>query len=65
MGADAAFAAASGHGVVSSISVLASLYPVITVLLARAILRERVRPVQLCGVVIALAGVVMLGVAGP
>jgi drug/metabolite transporter (DMT)-like permease len=63
--ADTAFAAASGHGAVSSISVLASLYPVVTVLLARTILRERVQPIQLCGVVTALAGVVMLGVAAP
>src|SRR5919204_3037262 len=36
------FAAASSRGLVSVVSVLASLYPVVTVLLARAVLSERV-----------------------
>ena len=38
------FAASSGHGLVSLTAVLASLYPIVTVLLAAAVLRERVAP---------------------
>jgi drug/metabolite transporter (DMT)-like permease len=41
-------------------AVLASLYPVVTALLARGILAERLRPVQSMGVVAALGGVVLL-----
>jgi drug/metabolite transporter (DMT)-like permease len=41
-------------------SVLGSLYPVVTVLLARAVLHERLRPVQQVGVTGALAGVVLV-----
>jgi drug/metabolite transporter (DMT)-like permease len=56
------FAAASGHGLVSLTSVLASLYPVVTVLLAAQLLRERVAPVQRVGIVLTLAGVVLIAV---
>jgi drug/metabolite transporter (DMT)-like permease len=37
-----------------------SLYPIATVILARAILDERVRAVQAAGVVAALAGVALI-----
>ena len=63
-GGNALFAAASRHGLVSIISVLASLYPVVTVLLARVLLRERVQPSQNAGVVIALVGVVLITAGG-
>jgi drug/metabolite transporter (DMT)-like permease len=54
------YAASSGHGLVSLTSVLASLYPVVTVLLAAQVLRERVAPVQRLGIVLTLAGVVLI-----
>ncbi len=54
------YAAASSRGLVSIVSVLASLYPVVTVLLARTVLSERVARVQEGGVVLTLAGVVMI-----
>jgi uncharacterized membrane protein len=55
------FAAASQeHGLVSVVSVLASLYPVVTVLLARLALGERVQRTQEAGIVVTLAGVAMI-----
>jgi drug/metabolite transporter (DMT)-like permease len=56
------FAAASGHGLVSLTSVLASLYPVVTVLLAAAVLHERVAPMQRAGILLTLAGVGLISV---
>jgi len=40
--------------------VLASLYPVVTVLLAQLVLRERIHAVQNVGVVATLAGVLLI-----
>jgi len=54
------FALASQRGLLSVTSVLGSLYPVVTVLLARAVLHERLRPVQQVGVTGALVGVVLV-----
>ncbi len=59
---NASFAASSQHGLVSLTAVLASLYPIVTVLLAAAFLRERVAPLQRAGVALTLAGVVLIGV---
>jgi uncharacterized membrane protein len=56
------FAASSGRGLVSLTSVLASIYPVVTVLLAAQVLRERVAPLQRGGIVLTLAGVVLISV---
>jgi drug/metabolite transporter (DMT)-like permease len=47
-------------GLVSVVSVLASLYPVGTVVLARALLGERLVGVQTAGVTLALAGVALI-----
>src|SRR3954452_19132061 len=54
------FAAASTKGLVSLVSVIGSLYPVVTVLLARVVLEERVQRVQELGVAAALGGVVLI-----
>jgi drug/metabolite transporter (DMT)-like permease len=59
-GGNVLFAAAASQGLVSVVSVLASLYPVVTVALARVYLRERVTRVQEAGAVATLGGVVMV-----
>jgi drug/metabolite transporter (DMT)-like permease len=60
-GGNALFAAASAsHGLLSVVSVLASLYPAVTVLLARFVLGERVERAQDVGVVVTLVGVVLI-----
>lgn len=56
------FAAASGRGLVSLTAVLASLYPVVTVLLAARVLREHVAGQQRAGIVLTLTGVVLISV---
>ena len=64
-GGNALFAAASStHGLLSVVSVLASLYPVVTVLLARMVLGERVQRTQDAGVLVALVGVVLITAGG-
>jgi drug/metabolite transporter (DMT)-like permease len=60
MGANGLFAVAATEGLVSVVAVLASLYPVVTVLLARQVLDERIRPSQAAGVAAALAGVALI-----
>lgn len=60
-GGNALFAAASSsHGLLSVVSVLASLYPAVTVLLARLALGERVERSQDAGVLLTLAGVALI-----
>ncbi len=54
------FAYASTQGNVGVVSVLGSLYPVATVMLGRVILAERLNLTQHAGVVLALAGVLLL-----
>lgn len=60
LGANALFVAASTRGLVSIAATLGSLYPVVTIALARAVLGERLRAMQNAGVVLALAGVVVI-----
>lgn len=60
VGANGLYGFASARGLVSVISVLASLYPAVTVVLARVIENERMRRVQGVGVLVALCGVVLL-----
>jgi drug/metabolite transporter (DMT)-like permease len=59
--ANLTFGWASTRGLISVAAVLGSLYPVVTVLLARVGLHERLGRVQTVGVVAALAGVVLIG----
>ena len=54
------FAAASTSGLVSITSVLASLYPIVTVMLARLVLKERVARSQEVGIALTLAGVALI-----
>lgn len=61
-GGNVFFAAAATRGLVSVVSILASLYPVVTVLLARAVLHERVHRSQELGIVLALAGIVLISI---
>jgi drug/metabolite transporter (DMT)-like permease len=62
LGANGLYAYASRHGLVSVTAVLASLYPAVTVLLARFIEGERMRRIQDIGVGLAMCGVVLLAV---
>jgi drug/metabolite transporter (DMT)-like permease len=61
--ANALFALASRHGLLALVSVLGSLYPVMTLFLAHAILGERLTRLQSLGVATALAGVAALSAA--
>jgi uncharacterized membrane protein len=63
MAASFCFVAASRHGALVVVSVLASIYPVITILLAWAILHESMRLPQRMGALAAFTGVALL-VAG-
>jgi drug/metabolite transporter (DMT)-like permease len=60
VGANGTFAVASQSDLVSVTAVLASLYPVVTAVLAWRVHGERLRAVQVAGVTAALAGVVLL-----
>jgi uncharacterized membrane protein len=61
--ANACFAVASRHGLLALVSVLGSLYPVVTVLLAHVVLGERLTRVQQVGVAVALGGVAAIAAA--
>lgn len=58
--ANGLFAAASTKGLVSVVAVLASLYPVATVILARFVLGERLHVIQRVGAGVALVGVALI-----
>jgi drug/metabolite transporter (DMT)-like permease len=59
-GANGLFALATTEGYLSLVAVLGSLYPVVTVLLAFGVLRERIAPHQLAGAAATLAGVALI-----
>lgn len=58
--ANVLYGVATTIGLLSTTAVLGSLYPVVTAVLAAALLHERLRPVQYAGVAVALAGVLMI-----
>jgi uncharacterized membrane protein len=60
--ANAVFLAATDRGLLSEVAVTSSLYPVVTVALAALFLHERVTTAQRAGLVLAIAGVVLLAV---
>ncbi|MFD3726115.1 EamA family transporter [Streptomyces sp. NPDC058671] len=58
--ANGTYAIAAQQGPVTVAAVLASLYPVVTALAARGVLKERLRAVQAAGAGLALVGTVLL-----
>jgi drug/metabolite transporter (DMT)-like permease len=59
-GALLAFVLANRYGSLGVVSTIVSLYPIAIVVLARAVLRERVRPIQGVGIASALLGVALM-----
>jgi drug/metabolite transporter (DMT)-like permease len=60
--ATALFTASARVGMLSVVAVVASLYPVVTLLLARVVLRERLSRFQGTGVGLALVGIALIAV---
>ncbi len=60
VGADVLFAFATTLGLLSVVSILSSLYPVSTVILARIVLNERMARWQQAGIGLAFAGVLLI-----
>ena len=59
-GANGLFALATTHGYLSIVAVIGSVYPVVTVVLAYAVLRERLARHQLAGALATLAGIALI-----
>ncbi|GGV01157.1 multidrug transporter [Kitasatospora herbaricolor] len=59
MASSALFLVAVRGGSLAVVGLLSSLYPVSTVVLARFVLKERIRPVQHCGVALAVGSVLL------
>ena len=62
--ANVLFGVATTMGLLSTTSVLGSLYPVVTAILAAVFLHERLKPVQYAGVVVAMTGVILISSGG-
>jgi drug/metabolite transporter (DMT)-like permease len=62
--ANGMYALSTRLGLLSLVAVLGSVYPVVTVLLARYVHHERLRPIQNVGVIAALSGVVLIAGGG-
>ncbi|MEU1018430.1 DMT family transporter [Streptomyces sp. NPDC005900] len=58
--ANGTYSVAAQHGPVTVAAVLSSVYPVVTALAARAVLKERLRGIQAAGAGLALVGTVLL-----
>ncbi|WP_084960116.1 DMT family transporter [Thermoactinospora rubra] len=63
MAANVLYLLATRHGLLSLVAVLVSLYPASTLVLARYVLGERLRPVQVTGVACALGAVALIAAA--
>lgn len=61
LGGNLFFVLASGEGELAVVIVLTSLYPVVTAILARVFLHERLSRLRLLGVALAITGVVLIG----
>jgi drug/metabolite transporter (DMT)-like permease len=61
--ADSMYAVASTEGLLSVVAVLSSLYPVVTILLARYYLKERLKRHQQLGAAASLSGAVLISAA--
>jgi drug/metabolite transporter (DMT)-like permease len=62
VGANVLYLLAIREGLLSVVSVLASLYPASTVVLAWIVLRERFAPMQRVGLVLAVPAVVLMAI---
>ena len=60
MAATASYLSAIAIGPLAIAAILASLYPVVTTILATPVLRERVTPVHAAGIVAAAVAVVLI-----
>ncbi len=60
MAGNVLFAASAAQGLVSVTSVLASLYPIVTIVLARAVIGEQVARSQRAGIALTLGGVALI-----
>jgi drug/metabolite transporter (DMT)-like permease len=58
--ANASFLLATRSGLLGVVSVIASLYPAITVVLARGVLREPITRIQLGGLTLAVVGITLI-----
>jgi len=61
LGGNLFFVLASDEGELAVVIVLTSLYPVVTAILARVYLHERLSPLRLLGVALAIGGVILIG----
>lgn len=61
LGGNLFFVLASDEGELAIVIVLTSLYPVTTAILARIVLHERLSPLRLVGVALAISGVILIG----
>ncbi len=61
--ADLCYAVATTGGNIGTVTVIASMYPAVTVILAVVFWRERLRPIQLLGAVLTMAGIAFLSLS--
>jgi uncharacterized membrane protein len=57
---DSMYATASTHGLLSVVAVMSTLYPVVTIALARAFIGERIERQQSAGIAMCMGGVVAI-----